>query len=72
MSKKRNNKNLDINSNWTSQKQIRGWKHFRISGRAYQNGILQIELMAVCDRDVTIWIDASNLAKNDQWQPGWL
>jgi len=62
-----------INSNWTSIKQLEGWKHYRIAARRrLDDGALELEMMAVCDRNVRIWIGRASLRDPALWQPGWL
>jgi tryptophan-rich hypothetical protein len=48
-----------------------GWRHFRVSARRYEAGELQLEMMAVCDREVRFWIPQLELHQGELWQPGW-
>ena len=68
---KKNKKQLTINSNWTADNPIQGWRHYRISGRFYDDGILWLELMSVCDRTVVISIEADVFIVDKNWLSGW-
>ncbi len=48
-----------------------GWRHFRVSARRYEGDALLLEMMAVCDREVRMWIPSLELQKAELWQPGW-
>lgn len=62
-----------INCNWTSVKQVAGWKHYRIAARRRSgDGALELEMMAVCDRNVRIWVGHASLRDPALWLPGWL
>jgi tryptophan-rich hypothetical protein len=62
-----------INSNWTSISQLAGWKHYRIAARRRSaDGALELEMMAVCDRNLRIWVGSASLRDPALWQPGWL
>lgn len=61
-----------INANWTSVSQMAGWKHYRITARRKSDaGKWELEMMAVCDRNVRIWVGRSSLRDPIQWRPGW-
>ena len=68
---KKNIKQLTINSNWTANEAVEGWRHYRISGRFYKEKILWLELMSVCDRKITLEIKAEVFLKDDNWLNGW-
>ncbi|HYX36180.1 MAG TPA: TIGR02450 family Trp-rich protein [Oligoflexus sp.] len=62
-----------INSNWTSTSQLEGWKHYRITARRRTDkGKLELEMMAVCDRSVRVWVNRASLRDPLFWKPGWL
>jgi tryptophan-rich hypothetical protein len=67
----KNIKQLIINSNWTADKAVKGWRHYRISGRFYEDKILWLELMSVCDRKIIIKLEAQSFLKDDNWLNGW-
>ncbi|WP_132323488.1 TIGR02450 family Trp-rich protein [Pseudobacteriovorax antillogorgiicola] len=63
---------LDINASWTAREPVQGWVHFRISGRRRPSkSLLEVELMAVCDRSVRFWLAADCLTDRENWLPGW-
>lgn len=64
-------KNLAIDAKWTSSTEVRGWRHFRISGRRHGEAGLELELMAVCDREVRFWLKPEKLKDRENWLPGW-
>lgn len=62
-----------VNGNWTSVEALAGWRHFRISARRRDSGgKLELEMMAVCDRAVRIWVSRAALRDPALWKPGWL
>ncbi|NRA65870.1 MAG: TIGR02450 family Trp-rich protein [Pseudobacteriovorax sp.] len=67
-----NARNLAINSQWTAVQPVRGWKHYRITGRRHLNRILEIELMAVCDKSIRFWVVSAALKDPEAWRQGWL
>ncbi len=62
---------FQVNSNWTSLHKMGGWRHFRISGRRWQAEVLELEMMAVCDRKVRVWVKEDELGDQNSWEPGW-
>ncbi len=61
-----------INANWTAVESIQGWKHYRIaSRRRNEDGNLQLEMMAVCDREIRFWVERARLRDDTLWTPGW-
>lgn len=64
---------FQINANWTAVESIHGWKHYRIAARRLNDeGTWELEMMAVCDRDVRFWVSRSTLRQAEMWAPGWL
>lgn len=63
--------NLAIDAKWTSSEECRGWRHFRITGRRHGETGLELELMAVCDREVRFWLKPEDLKVRENWMPGW-
>jgi tryptophan-rich hypothetical protein len=64
---------FEINSNWTSVKNLEGWNHYRIAGRRRTvDRKLELEMMAVCDREIRIWIPRAQLRDPHSWKPGWI
>lgn len=78
MNPKNNPKNLELNSKWTSIEPLLGWRHFRIVMRRYReidgesDKVLELELMAACDKNARIWISASELKSAENFREGWL
>jgi tryptophan-rich hypothetical protein len=65
-------KQFEINATWTAVKPRSGWRHYRIAGRRKaEHGLLEIEMMSVCDRSVRFWIPKEELQKSEIWLPGW-
>lgn len=64
-------KHLAINSNWTAEPPQANWRHYRISGRRYEAEELWLEMMAVCDREVRLWVAARTLREGEGWRMGW-
>ncbi len=60
-----------LNSKWTSQKKIDGWRHFRVITRKNQGKWVYAEMVAACDREVRFWINAQLLKDRSQWEAGW-
>ena len=61
-----------LNSKWTSQKKIDGWRHFRVINRKNQSKWVYAEMVAACDPKVRFWINAQLLKDRSQWEAGWL
>lgn len=63
---------FQINANWTAVETLQGWKHYRIAGRRQDDaGELELEMMAVCDRELRFWVKGSDLRDEAVWVPGW-
>jgi tryptophan-rich hypothetical protein len=61
-----------INANWTAVEAIQGWKHYRICARRRDDREkLELEMMAVCDREIRFWVERSVLRDPKLWSPGW-
>lgn len=71
MRKTYSEKAFDINSNWTSLTKREDWTHYRISGRRKGSEGIELEMMAVCDRNIRFWIPLSDLKNGKLWVPGW-
>ncbi|MBC7659715.1 MAG: TIGR02450 family Trp-rich protein [Chitinophagaceae bacterium] len=64
---------FEINSNWTSIQNMEGWAHYRIvSRRRSPKGKLELEMMAVCDRAIRVWVPRAVLRDSAHWRPGWI
>ncbi len=62
---------FEINSNWTSLVKREDWRHYRISGRRKVAQGVELEMMAVCDRDIRFWVAIEELKNSELWEPGW-
>lgn len=60
-----------LNSKWTAQKQVQGWRHFEVVNRKNQGPWVFAELKASCDPEVRLWINAKLLKNSDLWCAGW-
>ena len=65
-------KAFEINAPWTAVEPVEGWRHYRISGRRRTLQGLEIEMMAVCEREIRFWLTRQGLVLDLNWQPGWL
>ena len=64
---------FELDSKWTAHPPRAGWRHFRIVARRYPSkDLLEVEVMAVCDRKVRFWIPSQQLLDKDKWSTGWL
>ncbi len=60
-----------VGSKWTAQQPTLGWRHFQVVNRKNQGRWVFAELVASCDREARLWINARQLRDRDLWQPGW-
>ncbi|AZB72944.1 TIGR02450 family Trp-rich protein [Synechococcus elongatus] len=60
-----------VGSQWTAQQKTLGWRHFRVVTRKNQGKLVFAELVAACDEQVRLWVNAESLRDRDLWQPGW-
>lgn len=60
-----------LGSQWTAQRKIDGWRHFRVVNRKNQGKWVYAEMVAACDPDVRFWVNARLLQDRSQWEPGW-
>lgn len=60
-----------LGSKWTAQQKTLGWRHFRVTNRKNQSGWVFAELVASCDPEVRLWVNAKLLKERDLWLPGW-
>ena len=62
---------FELNSNWTSLARREDWSHYRVSGRRKGEQGLELEMMAVCDRQIRFWVSMDELKDGELWVPGW-
>tara|TARA_B100000073_G_scaffold308041_1_gene278790 strand:- start:152 stop:349 length:198 start_codon:yes stop_codon:yes gene_type:complete len=58
-----------LHSNWTSVTKKSGWIHYQV--RNVLKKKKQVELYAVCDKNISFIIDINELKEKSQWLPGW-
>ncbi|MEN9201770.1 MAG: TIGR02450 family Trp-rich protein [Thermostichus sp. DG_1_6_bins_120] len=62
-----------LGSKWTSVHPILGWRHFQVKERQQgKGGLVFAELVAVCDPQVRLWVNAAVLKNRELWQAGWV
>jgi len=61
--------NKYLNSKWTSKEQINGWKHYEV--RIVFKKQKQLELFAVCDKNISIMVEIDEIKDKKKWSPGW-
>jgi tryptophan-rich hypothetical protein len=60
-----------VQSKWTAQQKTWGWRHFQVIDRKDEGKWVFAEIVAACDPNVRLWINARWLKDRSQWQPGW-
>lgn len=60
-----------IGSKWTARQKVEGWRHFQVVNRKNQGTWVFAELVAACDPEVRLWINAKLLKDRSLWQAGW-
>ncbi|MGB3766962.1 MAG: TIGR02450 family Trp-rich protein [Phormidesmis sp.] len=60
-----------MGSKWTAQQKTLGWRHFRVVNRKNQDNCVFAELVATCDPEVRLWINAKTLKNRQLWRAGW-
>ena len=57
------------NSKWTSLKKLNGWKHYEVININKKSN--QIELFAVCEKEIRIIVKRDDLQNKQIWKRGW-
>ena len=57
------------NSKWTSLKKLNGWKHYEVINVNRKNN--EIELFAVCEKEIRVIIKIDDLQNKQIWKRGW-
>ena len=57
------------NSKWTSLKKLNGWKHYEVIN--INKRINQIELFAVCEKEIRVIVKRDDLQNKQIWKRGW-
>lgn len=71
-------KAFEINARWTADHPVSGWRHYRISSRRQTQQTptskteVEVEMMAVCDRQIRFWLTRRAVIADENWQTGWL
>ena len=61
--------NKYLNSKWTSVDKINGWRHYEV--RNVLKRRKQLELFAVCDKNISVIINLNEILNKEKWMPGW-
>ena len=56
-------------SKWTSLKKLNGWKHYEVININKKNN--QIELFAVCEKEIRVIVQNEDLQNKQIWERGW-
>ena len=57
------------NSKWTSLKKLNGWKHYEVININKKSN--QIELFAVCEKEIRVIVKRDDLQNKQIWKRGW-
>ena len=57
------------NSKWTSLKKLNGWKHYEVINVNKKSN--QIELFAVCEKEIRVIVKRDDLQNKQIWKRGW-
>ena len=61
--------NKYLHSKWTSVDKINGWRHYEV--RNVLKRRKQLELFAVCDKNISVIINLNEILNKEKWMPGW-
>ena len=56
-------------SKWTSLKKLNGWKHYEVININKKSN--QIELFAVCEKEIRVIVKIDDLQNKQIWKRGW-
>ena len=56
-------------SKWTSLKKLNGWKHYEVININKKSN--QIELFAVCEKEIRVIVKRDDLQNKQIWKRGW-
>ena len=56
-------------SKWTSLKKLNGWRHYEVINIDNKNN--QIELFAVCEKEIRVIVKRDDLQNKHIWKRGW-
>ncbi|WP_008309684.1 TIGR02450 family Trp-rich protein [Leptolyngbya sp. PCC 6406] len=60
-----------VGSKWTAQDKVLGWRHFQVVNRKNQGALVFAEIVAACDPQSRLWVNAGMLKNRSLWQAGW-
>ena len=60
-----------LGSKWTAVKPVMGWRHFQVQVRQERAGVVFAHMRSVCDRNVSLWLNAKVLKNRRLWIAGW-
>jgi tryptophan-rich hypothetical protein len=60
-----------LGSKWTARQKILGWRHFQVVNRQNQGPLVFAEMVAACDPEVRLWVNAKTLKNHTLWRAGW-
>ena len=60
-----------LGSKWTSVRPLEGWRHFQVVNRKNEGQWVFAELVAACDANLRLWVNARQLKNRHLWQAGW-
>lgn len=60
-----------LGSKWTAREKILGWRHFQVVNRKNQGPLVFAEMVAACDPEVRLWVNAKTLKNHTLWRAGW-
>ncbi len=58
-----------LHSKWTSVDKIFGWRHYQVRNVIKNKN--KIELFAVCNKSINLFIKINELKDQQKWIPGW-
>jgi tryptophan-rich hypothetical protein len=60
-----------LGSKWTARQKILGWRHFQVVNRQNQGPLVFAEMVAACDPEMRLWVNAKTLKNHTLWRGGW-
>jgi len=60
-----------VGSKWTACQTIDGWRHFQVVNRKNKGDWVFAEIVAACDPEVRLWVNAKLLKDQEIWASGW-
>jgi tryptophan-rich hypothetical protein len=60
-----------IDSKWTAQQPVLGWRHFQVVNHKKHGQWVFAEMSAACEPSTRFWLNAQLLKDRTLWQAGW-